>query len=48
MIKKPKILITTIGGLTSPDLIKALRNNGEREVELLQYQNYFLIKNYEK
>lgn len=33
-MKKLKILITTIGGLTSPDLIKALRENREREVEL--------------
>lgn len=31
---KLKILITTIGGLTSPDLIYALRKNGERDVEL--------------
>ncbi|WP_305862893.1 ATP-grasp domain-containing protein [Helicobacter cholecystus] len=29
-----KILITTIGGLTSPDLIYALRKNGEREIEI--------------
>lgn len=30
-----RILITTIGGLTSPDCLLALRQNGEREVFLL-------------
>ncbi|WP_170126819.1 ATP-grasp domain-containing protein [Helicobacter anseris] len=33
-MKKLRILITTIGGLTSSDLIYALRKNKEREVEL--------------
>lgn len=33
-MKKLKILITTIGGLTSPDILHALRSNGEREVEI--------------
>ncbi|MCE3046670.1 ATP-grasp domain-containing protein [Helicobacter kayseriensis] len=33
-MNKLTILITTVGGLTSPDLIYALKNNGEREVEL--------------
>lgn len=32
---KLRILVTTIGGLTSPDVLKALRTNGEREVFLL-------------
>lgn len=31
-MRKLKILITTIGGLTSPDLFYALKNNGEREI----------------
>lgn len=34
-MKKLRILVTTIGGLTSPDCLLALRNNGEREVFLL-------------
>lgn len=33
-MNKLRILITTIGGLTSPDLIYALKKNGERDVEL--------------
>lgn len=33
-MKNLKILITTIGGLTSPELIYALKKNGEREVEI--------------
>lgn len=33
-MKNLKILITTIGGLTSPDLVYALKKNGEREVEI--------------
>ena len=33
-MNKLKILITTIGGLTSPDLIYALKKNNEREVEI--------------
>ncbi|MBR2111519.1 MAG: hypothetical protein IJ950_00955, partial [Helicobacter sp.] len=34
-MKKLRILVTTIGGLTSPDCLLALRHNGEREVFLL-------------
>lgn len=30
-----RILITTVGGLTSPDIIRALRDNGERDVWIL-------------
>ncbi|WP_300859645.1 ATP-grasp domain-containing protein [uncultured Helicobacter sp.] len=33
-MNKLRIFITTIGGLTSPDCLLALRNNGEREVFL--------------
>lgn len=32
-MQKLKVLITTIGGLTSPDLLNALKNNPEREFE---------------
>lgn len=39
-MKKLKILITTIGGLTSPDLIYALRKNGEREIELFGLDSF--------
>lgn len=31
-MKPLRILVTTIGGLTSPDCLLALRHNGEREV----------------
>lgn len=34
-MKKLRILVTTIGGLTSPDGLLALRHNGEREVFLV-------------
>ena len=33
-MSKLRILVTTVGGLTSPDILKALKNNGERAVEL--------------
>lgn len=33
-MNKLKVLITTIGGLTSPDLIHSLKNNQEREFEI--------------
>lgn len=32
---KLKVLMTTVGGLTSPDIIKAIRENREREIELI-------------
>ena len=34
-MNKIRVLITTVGGLTSPDILKAIRNNNEREVFLL-------------
>lgn len=34
-MNKIKVLITTVGGLTSPDILKAIRDNNEREVFLL-------------
>lgn len=33
-MKKLKVLITTIGGLTGPDLLHSLRNTAEREFEI--------------
>lgn len=30
-----KVLMTTVGGLTSPDIIKAIKENNEREIELI-------------
>ncbi len=35
-----RILITTVGGLISPDLIAALKNNGEREVFIVGVDSF--------
>ena len=34
-MKDLRLLITTVGGNTSPDIIKAIKNNGERDVWIL-------------